>query len=110
MLGDPQLCVIAFRCTEISSLDLADYLNHEYSWGVSSLHKPVAIHVSLTLANYENVVNKLPEDVKKGLKALETEGVKKKSASSKIYGANTEIPTGHMQEEVLRCVVGASMK
>jgi glutamate/tyrosine decarboxylase-like PLP-dependent enzyme len=57
MLGDPKLCVIAFRCVKYSSLDLADYLNHEHSWGVSSLHKPEAIHVSLTLANYENVVN-----------------------------------------------------
>lgn len=44
------------------------------------------------------------------MKVLETEGVKKKSATSKIYGANTEIPTGFMQEEVLRCVIGATMK
>ena len=63
VFGEPHLCVIAFTPTECSHLALSDFLNHNRSWNVAPIHKPDGIHISLTLANYENVKNKLPKDI-----------------------------------------------
>ena len=44
---------------------------------MAPIHKPDGIHISITLANYENVKNKLPIDVNDGIRFLEKSKNKK---------------------------------
>lgn len=69
VFGEPKLCVIAFTTTDpdCSHLSLSDFLNYEKKWNISSIHKPDGIHVSVTLANADNVREKLAKDVEEGL-------------------------------------------
>ena len=69
VFGRPDLCVIAFTSTNpyVSHLALTDFLKHERKWNISAIHKPNGIHVSVTLANADNVKNRLSKDVKDGM-------------------------------------------
>lgn len=110
VFGDPHLCVIAFG-TSCSHLLLADFLNYERGWSVAPIHKPDGLHLSLTLANYENIKNNLFDDVNDGIRYLEENSKNnKESAATALYGANTKIPTGFLQSEVLKCCIRASLK
>ena len=77
---------------------------------MAPIHKPHGLHVSLTLANYENVVNNLDKDVREGIEYLRKENKDKESAAAALYGSATKIPTGFLVDEVLRCCVRASLK
>ena len=91
-------------------MHLADYLNKEKDWKIAPIHKPNGIHISLTLANYENVAEKLPDDIREGLKFLKDSKPEKESATTVLYGSTTKIPTGFLQNEVLKCCIRASLK
>lgn len=72
VFGEPDLCVIAF-CPNPNNgkhLQLTDYLKHEKKWNISSIHKPYGIHISVTIANADNVKNHLSKDVKDGLEYI----------------------------------------
>jgi hypothetical protein len=68
--------VISFTTTEpgYSPLTLGDFLSHERKWNLSALHKPSGIHISVTLANANQVINNLSKDVEDGLQHIRSKG------------------------------------
>ena len=84
VFGMPNLCVISFNSThpQCSHLDLTDFLKHERNWNISSIHKPNGIHISVTLANADNVKNRLAQDIKDGFEYASKNNKTKQSMSS----------------------------
>lgn len=72
------MCVVSFtiKNLEISPLALSDYLCREKKWNISPIHKPLGIHVSVTLANCDAVKNELAGHVKEGLEYLKANKIK----------------------------------
>lgn len=76
VFGEPKLCVISFTTSDpgVSSLRLGDFLSHEKKWNLSALHKPSGIHISVTLANANQVIENLAKDVEEGLHFIKSKG------------------------------------
>jgi hypothetical protein len=55
--------VFAFNPTIVTCFDLSLKLDKSKGWNIAPIHMPNGIHLSVTLANYENVANKLAKDV-----------------------------------------------
>jgi glutamate/tyrosine decarboxylase-like PLP-dependent enzyme len=64
VMGNPELCVLAFLIDLVDCYSVSSYLMKEKGWKISALHIPKGLHVSVTLANCGNVKNKLASDVK----------------------------------------------
>jgi glutamate/tyrosine decarboxylase-like PLP-dependent enzyme len=63
VIGHPELCAIGFQTTSVSIFAVSDYLIKQKQWNISPIHLPDALHISLTVANCENVKKHLAADV-----------------------------------------------
>lgn len=85
-------------------------MNQQKSWNISTVHKPNGLHISVTHANCENVRKNLARDVAEGVEYVRAKKELKESMSSALYGTATKIPTDGMETQVLKLLLGASMK
>lgn len=73
VIGNPTLCVLAFYSDDIDPFSISNFLDKQRGWKISPTHKPNALHVSVTVANYENVRTKLIQDVRDAVELLKNE-------------------------------------
>jgi glutamate/tyrosine decarboxylase-like PLP-dependent enzyme len=70
VIGEPELCVVAFQIDPVDCYSVSALLAKDKGWKISTLHIPKALHVSVTLANCDNVRKKLAGDVREVIEYL----------------------------------------
>ena len=68
----------------------------------------MAIHVSTTLANAENLVENLAKNVEEALEYL-SKNEMKMSFGAAIYGITEQIPTAQMEKDGIKAYVAATL-
>lgn len=109
VIGHPELCVVAFQIDVVDCFNVSALLSKEKDWKISALHLPKALHVSVTLANCDNVKKRLANDVREAIESLKTTP-QTESPTSAIYGASATIPSESMGDEMLRKILSVTYK
>lgn len=109
VIGNPELCVVAFQIDVVDCFSVSSLLAKEKGWKISALHIPKGLHVSVTLANCDNVKNKLASDVREAIEILKTLPQKETSTAA-LYGASATLPSEAMGEEMLKKIMSITFK
>lgn len=70
VLGNPELCVLAFQTDIVDCFSVSSFLTKEKGWKISAIHLPKGLHISVTLANCNNVGQNLAKDVKEAIEKV----------------------------------------
>ncbi len=93
----------------MSCFDLCGYLKKEKHYDISPIHLPNGIHISITLANCDNMMRNLANDVIESIKFLK-ENPPKQSSTAAVYGASAALPTADVGDDFLKVIIGATLK
>ena len=110
MFGSPQLCALAFNTLTVSAYDLSEKMNKEYGWKVAPIHKPKAIHISVTPGNCTEFSSNFTKDLVKVMEELKAKPLEKQSEAAAFYGASATLPSKEMGDEMLRAIISATYK
>ncbi|GAO47937.1 sphingosine-1-phosphate lyase 1 [Saitoella complicata NRRL Y-17804] len=93
IIGKPLVSVVAFTSTDLNIYEIGDELSKR-GWHLNALQSPPALHIACTRLTVP-VVDKLVQDVRDAVQALNEEGREKGSEGSMmaLYGSGvTEMP------------------
>ena len=102
--------MLGFTTTEVDAYKMNEYLKKRKNWQISSIHLPKGLHVSVTLANCENVRKHLANDVRETIQALKDANDTKETTTSAIYGASSTVPSEDLGDKMLQKLLSVSYR
>ncbi len=103
VLGDPQLCVVAFTSDHFDIYKLGEQLTKK-GWNLNMLQYPPSIHICVTYANRTSA-----DELIKDLTLLTGEIMKapgeKATGSGAIYGMAQAVPDRSIVDQIARCYI-----
>lgn len=109
VIGNPELCVVAFVIDVADCYSVASLLGKERGWKISSIHLPKGLHVSVTLANCDNVKNKLAADVRDAVEKVKLQP-QPLNSNAALYGAAATVPSEAMGEDIIKVLMSTCYK
>jgi len=105
VLGDP-LFVIAFASHNLDIYQVMDYMN-QLGWNLNRLHKPVSVHLCVTLPHSQpGVAERFIADLKASVEKTRL-NPERKTGMASIYGLSASLPLRGLIKDVLKKYIDA---
>lgn len=99
IIGNPQLCVVAFQSSDLNVHTLNDMLTKR-GWHLSALQKPAAVHLCVTRLSVP-VIDTLIKDLKECTDELLASNEPIKSDTAQLYGVANSLTVNSVADDLI---------